>query len=104
MSSRACSRIRSHSKRSSIAGSCCARPPPKTGVSSAAALQHSKRLTGDAAKDRCITQGVLARTRPAELHHQVQEVLGMVGLECDHELLIIEPKRVRRIQLHGREL
>ena len=33
----------------------------------------------------------------AQLHHEVEEVGRLVGLERDHELLVVEPERVGRV-------
>jgi hypothetical protein len=37
------------------------------------------------------------------VHYEIKEVLGMIGLEGYDELLVVQAERVRRVQLHRRE-
>ena len=58
----------------------------------------------DAREDRRVPLGVAAGLRLAKRHHEVEEVADVVGLERDHELLVVDPERVGRVDLDRREL
>ena len=51
----------------------------------------------DAGEDRCVAQSVGARLARPQLMDQIEEVARLVALERDHELLVVEPERVRRV-------
>src|SRR5271157_5137629 len=65
-------------------------------------VQHLFRRHPDARKDRSIFERVYADFRLAQLLHQVQKILREIRLEGHHELLVVDPEGVRRIQLHPR--
>ena len=52
-----------------------------------------------AGKDRRIALGVFAALGLAQLHHQVQEILGLLGLEGDDEVLVVQAEAVGRVEL-----
>ena len=58
----------------------------------------------DAGEDRGVGLGVAAGFGLAQRHHQVEEVADVVGLERDHELLIVDPERVGGVDLDRRKL
>ena len=72
------------------------------GAPSASSMPRHRR--GDAGERRRVAQRVEAGLRLAQLHHEVEEVAGLVRLERDDELLVVEPERIRRVELHGRIL
>ena len=51
----------------------------------------------DAGEDRRVAQSVGARLARPQLVDEVKEVARVVALERDHELLVVEPERVRRV-------
>src|SRR5438094_5946884 len=61
------------------------------------------QTTMDTAKDRRIPQGVPASFGFPQGHHEIKEIFRLVGFERHHPLLIVEAKRVGRIELHGGE-
>ncbi len=58
----------------------------------------------DAGERRRVAQRVGARLGRAQPLHEIEEVGRVVGLEGDHELLVVEPERVARVEVDGREL
>src|SRR6201992_1996323 len=59
---------------------------------------------GHAREGRRVALGVAAGLGGAQLLHQVQETAGMVGLEGDDELLVVEAERIAGVEIHAREL
>ena len=59
--------------------------------SASSALRDRHR---DAGEDRRLALGVGARLGRPQLLHQVEELAGVVALEGDDELLVVEPERV----------
>src|SRR3954452_14209200 len=58
------------------------------------AVEGVKRLRDrrrDAGEDRRLALGVLARLARAQLVDEVEELAGVVALEADDELLIVDP-------------
>ena len=47
--------------------------------------------------DRRVALRVAARLRLAQRHHEMQEVDRLLALERGHELLVVDPERVRRV-------
>src|SRR4051794_24987880 len=59
---------------------------------------------GDTGEDGCVAQSVGARLAASQLLHQIEEVAGVIRLERDHELLVVEPERVSRVDRDRRVL
>src|SRR5574341_1683468 len=55
----------------------------------------------DTGENRRVAQRVEAGLRLAQLHDEIQEVCRLVRFERHDELLVVQPKRVRRVQLYG---
>ena len=55
-------------------------------------------------EDRRVALGVARRLALAQGQHQVHEVRRLVALEDGHELLVVDPERVRRVVVDRREL
>src|SRR5438874_2012581 len=53
----------------------------------------------DAGEDRRLAQRVRARLGASQLLHQIEELAGIVGVERNHEFLIVYPERVRGVDL-----
>ena len=64
-------------------------------------LADLRRLADE---DRRVALGVAARLGLAQRQHQVHEVGRLVALEGGHELLVVDPERVRRVVVDRREL
>src|SRR5438477_4956546 len=58
----------------------------------------------DAGEGGGVAQGVGARLGGAQTLHQIEEVGRIVGLESDHELLVVESERVAGVEVHRRVL
>src|SRR3990172_5941872 len=54
-------------------------------------------LRGHAREDRGLDRGVAARLTRAEFHHKVEELAGVVPLEGEDELVVVDPERVARV-------
>src|SRR4051794_39999586 len=54
-----------------------------------------------AGEDRRVSDGVLAALGLAQLHHEVEEVLGLFGLEGDDEVLVVQAEAVGRVELYA---
>src|SRR6185436_19291720 len=63
-------------------------------------LQDLFNAASHTRKDGCLTLGVRARLTAAQLFHQVEEIGWIVGLESNHELLVVEAERVAGVDLH----
>src|SRR3989442_11528724 len=57
----------------------------------------------DAREDRGIAQGVAAPLGFAQGHDQVQEIFRLVAFEGHDPFLVIQSKRIRRVELDRRE-
>jgi hypothetical protein len=55
-------------------------------------------------EDRRIALGVARGLGLPKREHQVHEVRGLVALESRHELLVVDPERIRRVVVDGSEL
>ena len=53
-------------------------------------------------EDRRVALGVAARLAVSQAQHQAHEVGGLVALERGHELLVVDPERVRRVVVDPR--
>ena len=88
---------------------CRADPLAQASTGAAAAAAPSVSSTSRISPDRQVKMGV-SRSRVAaglglaQRHHQIEEVAHEVGLERHHELLVVDPERVRGVDLHRREL
>src|SRR5439155_2215290 len=58
----------------------------------------------NAGEDRRVAQRVLAAFGLAQLHNQVQKILGLIGLEGEDELPVVQPVAVSRVELDGGKL
>src|SRR3972149_1699730 len=68
------------------------RGAPDGGVAGGAQrVQRLPQAHGDAGEDRRVAERVGARLRLPQLHHEVEEVGGLVRLEGDDELLVVQP-------------
>src|SRR5882762_9728304 len=71
------------------------------------AVERCKRLADRdvlADEDRRVAQGVRGCLAVAQPEHQVHEVRRLLALERRHELLVVDPERVRGVVLDPREL
>src|SRR5436309_781765 len=57
----------------------------------------------DAGEDRRVAQGVAAPLGLAQGHHEIKEVFRLVAFEGHDPFLVVQPKRIRRVELHRRE-
>src|SRR5207302_10610930 len=66
--------------------------------------QRTLQRARDAGEGGGVAEGVRARLAGPQPLHEIEEVGGVVGLEGDHELLVVEPKRVAGVEVHRRVL
>src|SRR3954451_8921159 len=74
---------------------------PVRGRRLAQILQNFGQAAPAAGEDGGVQLGVGARLALPELHHQVLELLGRLGLEGEDELVVVYPEAVARVVLDG---
>src|ERR1039458_1844540 len=65
-------------------------------------VQRARDRHREAGEARRVAHRVRRGLGAAQTLHEIEERADVVGVECHHELLIVEPERVRRVIVHTR--